>query len=111
MSEDGLFLLLSQNIFRINPELEPETRRAMAIISPIYIVLPILRGYNSVSANILRALGDSKRALKVNFVAQWVISLPVLASLILYFKVSLFWAFVMMPIEEALKIFHFNRIT
>lgn len=107
----GLFFVLSQNILRIYPKIEPETLAAFGIIAPLYILIPIFRGYNSVSANILRALGDSQRALKVNFVAQWMISLPLCAVLILYFKVSLFWAFAMMLVEELLKVFHFYRYT
>ncbi len=104
-----LFFILSQNILLIYPKIELETQTALAIIAPLYILLPIFRGYNSVSANILRALGDSQRALKINFIAQWMISLPLCALLILYFKVSLFWAFAMMLIEELLKIFHFHQ--
>ncbi|WP_372752575.1 MATE family efflux transporter [Mariniflexile sp.] len=106
-----LFLILSQNILLIYPTIEPETQTALYIIAPIYIILPIFRGYNSVSANILRALGDSQRALIVNFVAQWMIALPLCALLILYFEVSVFWAFGMMLLEELLKIFHFSKYT
>lgn len=107
----GLFFLLSQNILLIYPKIETETQIALAIIAPIYIFLPIFQGYNSVSANILRALGDSQHALKVNFVAQWMIALPVCAVLILHFEVSVFWAFAMMSIEELLKVFHFYKYT
>ncbi len=106
-----LFFLLSQNIHLIYPVIEPGTQKALAIIAPIYILLPIIRGYNSVSGNILRAMGDSERVLKVHFVTQWVISIPLCALLILYFKVSLFWAFAVMPLEELLKVFHFYRYT
>jgi putative MATE family efflux protein len=104
-----LFFILSQNILSIYPKIEPETQKALAIIAPLYIILPIVRGYNSVSGNILRALGDSQRALRVNFTAQWLIALPLCALLILYFQVSVFWAFAIMPIEELLKVFHFQK--
>lgn len=106
-----LFFFLSQKIHLIYPKIELETQAALAIIAPLYIFLPIVRGYNSVSGNILRAMGDSNRVLKVHFVTQWVISIPLCAILILYFDVSLFWAFAMMPIEELLKMFHFYRYT
>lgn len=104
-----LLFLLSQNILLIYPKIELETQIALGVIAPLYILLPIIRGYNSVSGNILRALEDSKGALKVNFVSQWGISLPLCALLILYFKVSLFWAFGMMLVEELLKLYHFHR--
>jgi Na+-driven multidrug efflux pump len=79
------------------------------IIAPLYIVLPIIRAYNTVAGNILRALGNSHLVLKIHFITQWVISLPICALLILYFEVSIFWAFAMIPIEELLKTIPFNR--
>lgn len=106
-----LFFLLSQFIHLIYPNVEPETYLALAVIAPLYIVLPIARGYNALSGNVLRALGESSRVLRLNFVVQWMITLPVCALLILYIDVSLFWAFVMMPIEELLKIYHFYWYT
>ncbi|RBP49711.1 MATE family efflux transporter [Arenicella xantha] len=106
-----LFFIFSQFIQFIYPNIEPATYAALSVIAPLYILLPIVRGYNSVSANILRALGESKRVLKLHFVTQWLISLPVCAVLILYCDVSLFWAFAIMPIEELLKTFHFYRYT
>lgn len=107
----ALFFLLSQFIHLVYPNIEPETYSALAIIAPLYILLPIVRGYNALSGNILRALGETSRVLKLNFVVQWMISLPACALLILYFDVSLFWAFAMMPIEELLKTYHFFRYT
>ncbi len=106
-----MFYVLSRFIHLVYPSVLPETYTALAVIAPLYILLPVLRGYNALSGNVLRALGESKRVLKLNFTAQWLISLPVCALLILYFDVSLFWAFAIMPIEELLKIYHFNRYT
>lgn len=105
----GLFFVLSQGIKFIYPDIEPETQVALMIIAPLYIVLPIIRAYNTVSGNILRALGNSNLVLKIHFVTQWLISLPVCALLILYFDASIFWAFAMIPIEELLKTFPFYR--
>ncbi|NHN37177.1 MATE family efflux transporter [Pseudomaricurvus alcaniphilus] len=105
----GLFLLLSQCIQFIYPNIEPGARMALNTIAPLYIILPIIRSYNSVSGNILRALGDSKRVLKIHIVTQWGISLPLCAILILHFDVSIFWAFAMMPLEELLKTIPFYR--
>ena len=106
-----LFFLLSQFVHIIYPNVEAETYSALAIIAPVYILLPIIRGYNSLAGNILRALGESTRILKLHFITQWVISLPVCAVLILYFNVPVFWAFAMMLIEEILKTYHFHQYT
>jgi Na+-driven multidrug efflux pump len=105
----GLFFVLSQCIRWVYPDIEPETQTALMIIAPLYIILPIIRAYNTVAGNILRALGNSNLVLKIHFVTQWAISLPVCAVLVLYFEVSIFWAFAMIPIEELLKTIPFYR--
>jgi putative MATE family efflux protein len=105
----GLLFFLSQSIHFVYPDIEPETQIALMIIAPLYIVLPIIRAYNTVAGNVLRALGNSNLVLKIHFVTQWVISLPICALLILYFDVSIFWAFAMIPIEELLKTLPFYR--
>lgn len=109
----GLFLLLSQCIEFIYPDIEPATQFALMVISPLYIALPIIRAYNTIAGNILRALGKSTLVLKIHFVTQWFISLPICALLILQFEVSVFWAFAMIPIEELLKtipFYHYKKL-
>lgn len=105
----GLFFILSVCIQFIYPDIELDTKIALMTIAPLYIILPIIRAYNTVSGNILRALGNSNLVLKIHFVTQWVISLPICALLILHFDVSIFWAFAMIPIEELLKTIPFYR--
>lgn len=105
----GLLLLLSQFILLIYPDIEPNTQTALMVIAPLYIALPVIRAYNTVAGNILRALGNSNLVLKIHFVTQWLISLPICALLILYFDVSIFWAFAMIPIEELLKTLPFHH--
>ncbi|MDO6692318.1 MATE family efflux transporter [Aliiglaciecola sp. 3_MG-2023] len=104
-----LFLILSQNIQFIYPDIEVEVHQALIVIAPLYAILPIIRAYNTVSGNILRALGNSNLVLKIHFITQWAISLPICALLILYFEVSIFWAFAMIPLEELLKVIPFHR--
>ncbi|WP_426358891.1 MATE family efflux transporter [Pseudocolwellia sp. HL-MZ19] len=114
----ALLFILSLCIQFVYPDIEPETQIALMIITPLYIILPIIRAYNTVAGNILRALGNSNLVLKIHFITQWAISLPVCALLILHFDVSIFWAFAMIPIEELLKTvpfyrykkFHINRM-
>ena len=105
------FFLLSQFIHLIYPNISIETSADLKAIAPLYILLPIIRGYNSVSGNILRALGDSNRILKLHLITQWMIALPLCALLVLYYQVSIFWAFAVMLIEEVLKTYHFYQYT
>lgn len=105
----GLFFLLSQYIDWIYPELEDDTLNALAVIAPLYILLPIIRAYNTVAGNSLRAIGYSNLVLKIHFITQWLLALPICALLILHFNVSIFWAFAMLPIEELLKTIPFHR--
>jgi putative MATE family efflux protein len=104
-----LLSVLSQFLVFVYPDIEPDTQAALMLIAPLYIALPIIRAYNTVAGNILRALGYSHLVLKTHFVTQWLISLPICALLILYFEVSIFWAFAMIPIEELLKTLPFFR--
>jgi putative MATE family efflux protein len=106
----GLMFILSQYIQFVYPDIEFETQQALIIIAPLYIILPIIRAYNTVAGNILRAFGNSNLVLKIHFITQWVISLPICALLVLYFDVSIFWAFAMIPIEELLKTIPFYRL-
>ncbi len=99
----ALFYVLSQSIALIYPNIDPETYMALATIAPLYIFLPIVRTYNTISGHVLRSIGQSVPVLKIHFVTQWLIALPLCAVLILYFDLSVFWAFAMMPIEELLK--------
>ncbi len=105
----ALLFVLSLCIQFVYPEIEPETQVALMLITPLYIILPIIRAYNTVAGNILRALGNSNLVLKIHFITQWAIALPVCALLILHFDVSIFWAFAMIPIEELLKTVPFYR--
>jgi putative MATE family efflux protein len=105
----GLFFVLSQCIEFVYPDIAPETQIALITIAPLYIILPIIRAYNTVAGNILRALGNSNLVLKIHFITQWVISLPICALLVLYFEISIFWAFAIIPIEELLKTIPFYR--
>lgn len=103
----ALLLILSYFMPWLYPDLDAETHLALVLIIPLYIAIPILRAYNTVSGNILRALGDSKLVLKIHIITQWCLALPLCALLILYFELSVFWAFAILPIEELLKMLPF----
>lgn len=105
----GLFILLSQYIHLIYSDIDPATYSALMVIAPLYIILPVIRAYNTVSGNILRALGQSTLVLKIHLITQWFIALPICAFMIMYLDISIFWAFAMIPIEELLKTIPFCR--
>ncbi|WP_049722753.1 MATE family efflux transporter [Gilvimarinus polysaccharolyticus] len=102
-----LFLVLSQCLGFIYPNVAPQTQQALLLIAPLYIVLPVVRAYNTLAGNMLRALGHSSCVLKIHFYTQWMVSLPLCALLVIVFDISVFWAFAIIPLEEALKIFPF----
>lgn len=104
------FVLLSVFIDDIYTQLDASTYDALNVIAPLYILLIYVRGYNTVHGNVLRALGKTSAVFKINFMGQWLISLPTLAILILYFDASLFWAFAIQPFEEIIKMLPFKLL-
>lgn len=94
----------------IYPDLDPATYQALAVIAPLYVFLPIIRGYNTVHGHVLRALGKTTAVFKINFTGQWVISIPLCALIILGFDGSIFWAFAVQPFEEMVKALPFRSL-
>ncbi len=94
----------------IYPKVEQETLVAMASIAPLYILLPLVRTYNTIAGNSLRAMGKSVQVLQVHFIAQWFVVLPLCALFVLYFELPLFWAFALLPAEEIIKAIPFYRM-
>ncbi|PTP86985.1 MATE family efflux transporter [Vibrio splendidus] len=105
-----LFAGLSLVIGDIYPNLDESTYQALAVIAPLYIFLPIARGYNTVHGNVLRALGKTTAVFKINFTGQWVISIPLCALIIFGLDGSIFWAFAIQPFEEVVKAFPFRHL-
>lgn len=105
-----LFAVISFFIVDIYPDLNESTYQALAIIAPLYIFLPILKGYNTVHGNILRALGKTTAVFKINFIGQWIISIPLCALIIIVFDGSVFWAFAIQPFEELVKALPFRHL-
>ncbi|MBR9728927.1 MATE family efflux transporter [Shewanella intestini] len=101
---------LSFWIADIYPQMTAQTYQALAIIAPLYILLPLVRGYNTVHGHVLRAMGHTTAVFKINFTGQWVISIPLCALLILYFDASIFWAFAIQPFEEMIKAYPFRYL-
>ncbi|UYI50087.1 MATE family efflux transporter [Vibrio natriegens] len=104
------FFALSFILPNLYPNLAPDTYIALSAIAPLYIFLPVVRGYNTVHGHILRALGKTTEVFKINFTGQWVISIPLCALVILYLDLSIFWAFSVMPLEELVKLWPFRHL-
>ncbi|MGB5446656.1 MAG: MATE family efflux transporter [Psychromonas sp.] len=105
-----LFVALSFVIGDVYPDLVPETYQALSVIAPLYILLPVVRGYNTVHGHVLRALGKTTAVFKINFTGQWLISIPLCALIILGFDGSIFWAFAVQPFEEIVKMLPFRLL-
>ncbi|NOH99219.1 MATE family efflux transporter [Vibrio sp. 99-70-13A1] len=105
-----LFGGLSLVIGDIYPDLDSSTYQALAVIAPLYIFLPIVRGYNTVHGHVLRALGKTTDVFKINFTGQWIISIPLCALIIIGLDGSIFWAFAIQPFEEIVKAFPFRHL-
>lgn len=105
-----LFLILSFVLPAIYPDLNNATYQALAMIAPLYIFLPIVRGYNTVHGHILRALGKTTEVFKINFTGQWLVSIPLCALIILWLDASIFWAFAVLPFEEIVKALPFRHL-
>ncbi len=100
----------SQLVPVIYPKVEQQTLLAMASIAPLYILLPLVRTYNTIAGNSLRAMGKSVQVLQVHFTTQWLVVLPLCALFVLYWELPLFWAFALLPAEEILKAIPFYRM-
>ena len=105
-----LFAIMSLFMVDIYPQLDPVTYQALAVIAPLYIFLPIVRGYNTVHGNILRAVGKTTAVFKINFTGQWIISIPLCAFMVLGLDASIFWAFAIQPFEEIVKALPFRQL-
>lgn len=105
-----LFFVLSLFIADIYPDLDDATYAALATIAPLYVFLPLARGYNTVHGHALRALGKTTAVFKVNFTGQWLVSIPICALLVLVLDCSVFWAFAIFPFEELVKMLPFRHI-
>lgn len=105
-----LFAVMSLFMADIYPDLDKSTYQALAVIAPLYIFLPIVRGYNTVHGNILRAVGKTTAVFKINFTGQWIISIPLCAFIILGLDASIFWAFAIQPFEEVVKALPFRQL-
>ncbi|TXR53062.1 MATE family efflux transporter [Reinekea thalattae] len=101
------FFFLSVSMPMIYPNLSPQTLSALAIIAPIYILLPLFRTNNMFCGNMIRAMGDSYMIVRINLLTQWVICIP-LCALLVYLQAPLFLVFGVILFDEMIKLYSFR---
>jgi len=102
------FFALSLAIPFFYPNLSAETLTALAIIAPVYIVLPLFRTSNMFCGNMIRAMGDSYLIVRINIISQWMIALP-LCALMIYIDAPLYVVFGIILFDEILKLYSFRK--
>lgn len=103
------FYLFSLFIPYVFEELSTETITALAIIAPVYILIPVFRVNNMFCGNMIRAMGESYAIVRINIITQWLIALPTCALLI-YLDAPLFLVFGVILMDEILKFIPFRNI-
>ena len=103
----AVFIMITFFLFSVfgpllYPNLSAETIEALAIIAPIYIILPLIRTNNMFCGNMIRAMGDSYMIVRINIITQWIISLP-LCALMIYLGAPLYIVFGVILFDEILK--------
>lgn len=102
------FVVLSVSFPFFYPNLSAETLSALAIIAPIYIILPLFRTNNMFCGQMIRAMGESYLIVRVNIISQWIITLP-LCALLIYFDAPLYLVFGTVLFDEVIKVRAFSR--
>jgi Na+-driven multidrug efflux pump len=102
----SLFLALSFLLPKIYTNTDPKTLATLWMIAPLFVLLPLVRIFNTVLGQSLRALRKSRYVLKVHVMTLWGIALPICAILV-FFDASVFWVFSILILEEILKTWPF----
>lgn len=103
------FFLFSLILPGLYNNLSSETINALAVIAPIYILIPAFRVNNMFCGNMARAMGVSYLIVRINVITQWIISLP-LCALLIYLDAPLILIFGVILFDEILKWYPFRRI-
>lgn len=103
-----LFCIFSCSVDLLYDNLSAQTLAALAVIAPVYILLPLIRTSNMFCGNMIRAMGDSYMIVRINIITQWLISLP-LCALLIYLDAPLYAVFGVILFDEMLKFQPFRR--
>lgn len=102
------FFILSLSFSVFYPNLSTDTLSALAMIAPVYIILPLFRTNNMFCGQMIRAMGESYVIVRVNIISQWVITLP-LCALLIYFNAPLYLVFGTILFDEVIKVLAFSK--
>jgi len=102
------FFLFSQIIPLFYKNLSEETIIALSIIAPAYIVIPFFRVNNMFCGNMMRAMGEGYKIVRINVITIWIISLP-LCALLIYLNAPLIIIFGVILFDEILKFYPFKK--
>lgn len=92
----------------IYPELQTKTLDVLAALTPMFVLLPLLRTSNVVCGNVLRAGGDAGYAFRIHVSVQCLFTLPLSALFVFYFKLGVLWVFSIILVEELIKAVPFH---
>ena len=102
------FYLFSKIIPLIYTSLSVETITALAIIAPAYIFIPLFRVNNMFCGNMMRAMGEGYKIVRINIITLWMISIPLCAMLI-YINAPILMVFGVILFDEMLKFYPFKK--
>ncbi|RVU86529.1 hypothetical protein EOL70_03545 [Leucothrix sargassi] len=102
------FYLFSLAIPNIYDNLSAETITALALIAPCYIFIPLFRTNNMFCGNMVRAMGDGYKVVKINIVTLWMIALP-LCALLIYLEAPIYLVFGVILFDEVIKSYKFRQ--
>ena len=102
------FTLFSFGVPYLYPGLSADTIAALAIIAPVYILIPLFRVNNMFCGNMIRALGKSYLIVRINLITQTLIAIP-LCALLVYLQAPLVMVFGVILLDEVLKYLPFRN--
>lgn len=103
-----LNLCSSYSFAFIYPELQINTLDVLAALTPMFVLLPLLRTSNVVCGNVLRAGGDAGYAFRIHVCVQCLFTLPLSALFVFYFNLGVLWVFSIILVEELIKAVPFH---
>jgi len=102
------FYVFSKIIPSVYTNLSTETITALSVIAPAYILIPLFRVNNMFCGNMMRAMGEGYKIVRINVITIWLISLP-LCALLIYLDAPIIMVFGVILFDEVLKCYPFKK--
>lgn len=94
---------------RVYPDLQSITVHYLWQLLPLLLFLPLIRSSNVICGHVLRAGGDAGYVFKVHAMTQWLLTVPLTLLFVLVLKLSIFWVFALIVLEELVKAVPFHH--